>query len=86
MQIKIPTPAKVRVGNVKVPISLEFGASKDGANGQLFGLGLTMGREDRQLLRMDYHDWHTGKSIAGGKELAVWRSGNYHYHVNQWNQ
>ncbi|MBH2029090.1 MAG: RHS repeat-associated core domain-containing protein [Moraxellaceae bacterium] len=84
ISIKVPTPARVTVGSQKVPVKLEFGGPK-GAEGQLFGIGVSMGK-DRQLFRMDYHEWHGTKTGPTGDEISVWRDGNYHYHVRQWNQ
>ena len=44
----VPTPAKVKFGNKKVPVKLVFGGPR-GASGQLSGLGVQMGSL-RQLI------------------------------------
>ena len=83
----IPTGAKIRFGNEKVPIKLVFGAKND-ASGQLFGLGMDM-KITRQLIRMDHHTPapdHGGKKKKKDSELNYWIDGNFHYHVLKWNQ
>ncbi|MBI0164981.1 RHS repeat domain-containing protein [Snodgrassella sp. M0351] len=85
-QKTIPTGAKIRFGNEKVPIKLVFGAEKKGARGQLFGLGMQM-KNLRQLIRMDHHTPapdHGGKKGLKPKELGYWIDGDFHYHIMQW--
>ena len=41
----------------------------------------------RQLIRMDYHRYNPGHGGASGlkpDEIAVWRDGDFHYHVRKW--
>ena len=85
--IPIRTPARVRFGRERVPVSLVFGG---GANhsGTLFGLGMRMGNVSRQLVRMDYHRFNAGHGGVSGlqqRELAVFRDNDFHFHVNKWN-
>ena len=85
-QKTIPTGAKIRFGNEKVPIKLVFGAEKKGARGQLFGLGMQM-KNLRQLIRMDHHTPapdHGEKKGLKPKELGYWIDGDSHYHIMQW--
>jgi RHS repeat-associated protein len=84
--VAIPTPAKIKFGNVKVGIDLVFGSSNSNASGQLFGIGIDMAKK-RQLVRMDYHTFNTGHGGASGvklNEISVIRDGNFHYHVLKW--
>lgn len=84
-EILIPTPAKISFGRFKVPLKLVFGGPRR-ASGTLFGLGVRMGG-NRQLIRMDYHRYNSGHGGATGlksDEIAVWRDGDFHYHVRKW--
>ena len=83
----IPTGAKIRFGNEKVPIKLVYGAKND-ASGQLFGLGMDM-KITRQLIRMDHHTPapdHGGEKGKKDYEINYWIDGNFHYHILKWNQ
>jgi RHS repeat-associated protein len=83
--VPVPTPAKVRFASRKVPIKIVFGGPKK-AYGSLIGIGVQMG-SNRQLVRMDYHEWrdgHGGSKGKRGNEIRVWTDGNYHYHVMTW--
>ncbi|WMS88919.1 RHS repeat domain-containing protein [Pleionea litopenaei] len=78
----VPTPAKVTFKNKKYPVKIVFGA-KPGAYGSIFGIGIEMPRK-RQLIRMDYHKFREGHKGKG--EIAFWKSGDFHYHVNKWSK
>ena len=83
--IALKTPIKIRFGRKNVPLKLVFGGPRK-ASGSIMGIGLEMGGL-RQLIRMDYHQYAKGHGGASGKkpnEQAVWRDGNYHYHINKW--
>ena len=53
------------------------------AYGSLFGIGMQMSYK-RQLIRMDYHAYKAAHKGKG--ELAFWKDGNFHYHVNKWSK
>jgi RHS repeat-associated protein len=84
-EITMPTPAKISFGRYKVPLKLVFGGPKK-ASGTLVGIGVNMAG-NRQLIRMDYHKYNSGHGGTSGlkaDEIAVWRDGDFHYHVRKW--
>ena len=87
---EITTGMKVNFIKTRVPIKLRFGSTGT-RGGQLFGVGINM-KGRRQLFRMDYGPLAENHGGPGSGprpksyEIDVWGSGNFHYHVNKWNQ
>ena len=82
-------PFRIRGKTKSIPLKMVFGAPK-GAYGQLLGIGMEMGK-NRQLYRMDLHEWHKHRGVAGSgvrsDEIDAWpdsQDRRFHYHVMHW--
>ena len=70
-----------------IPIKLVAGSFSPGKVGSLLGLGVAIGNNNLQLLRMDYHVFnknHGGLKGLKDDELKVLHKGSYHMHVYRW--
>jgi len=81
---------RISLGGIKIggkPLMLVAGAFGKAKIGSLLGLGVGVGRENIQLLRMDYHIFnktHGGADGVQEGEMSVLRDGRYHMHVYEW--